>query len=296
MKKSLAFAMLLAAASPAFAEPPLETQMRVVLGKAFAKLLFATQPEARAECAAGEALLTAKTPKYLAAYREECLAVTAAPAGPGNEALQCPHYLKAIEIWRTSPPPMTDDEDAALKRAGKLKDWKSFAVKHCGAVAEPARAGMGPITAIAPGSRLRTQEGLSYVVPDGWTIRGFDDVEGSASLSHAGRGYDMRVARVSLKDKGDYTEKTPLPGGRTLEWKYIEFVPKSGMYVMYGRAKLVGAYVEFGVVADVRSPSLTSVDKDFALETLKAIAVSAKIEGKRACTGGCGPGELTPPT
>ncbi len=295
MKKLIAFALVLAAPSPAIAAPSLESQLQVVLGKAFAKHLFSDQAAARAECETGKALLTEKTPKYLNAYSEECLAVTAAPAGPGNEALQCPHYLKAIEIWRASPPPMTDDEDAALKRAGKLNSWKSFAVKHCGAPAEPARTDMGPIVTIAPGSRLRTQEGLSYVVPDGWTIRKFDATEGFAMLSHAGRNYDMRVARVSPKNKGDYTEKTPLPEGRTLEWKYIEFIPKSGMWVMYGRVKLEGAYAEFGVVADTKSPALASVDKDFALETLKAVAASAKIEGKRACIGNCGPGELTAP-
>lgn len=295
MKTSIGFALLLAAASPAFAAPSIESQLQVALGKAFAKRLFGTQAEAQAECAAGKALLTAKSPKYLAAYAEECLAVTAAPAGPGNEALQCPHYVKAIDIWRASPPPMTDDWNVALKRTNKLKSWKSFAVKHCGAVAEPARTDMGPITAIAPGSRLRTQEGLSYVVPDGWTIRKFDDTEGSAFLSHAGRNCDMRVARVGLKNKGNYAQKTPLPGGRTLEWKYIEFIEKSGMYVMYGRAKLEGAYVEFGVVPSPGAPSGSIVDKDFALETLKAVAASARIEGKRACIGNCGPGELTAP-
>jgi|CXWL01.1.fsa_nt_gi hypothetical protein len=295
MKAPIAFAMLLAVAPAAFAAPSLEREMQTVLGKAFAKLLFGDQAEAQAECTAGKTLLTPKTPKYLAAYHEECLAVTAAPAGPGNETLQCPHYVKAIEIWRVSPPPMTGDEDAAIKRAGKLKSWKSFAVKHCGAAAGPARTDMGPITAIASGSRLRTQEGLSYVVPDGWTIRKFDDTEGFALLSHAGRNTDMRVARVSLKNKGDYAEKTPLPGGRTLEWKYIEFIPKSGMYVMYGRAKLEGAYVEFGVVPGTSAPSGSSVDKDFALETLKAIVASAKIEGKRACIGDCGPGTLAAP-
>jgi hypothetical protein len=295
MKRRIAFAPVLAAVWPAAAAPSLEVQLQTALGKAFAARLFDDEAVARAECEKGQALLTAKTPKYLAAYPEECFAVTAAPAGPGNEALQCPHYLKAIEIWRVSPPPMTGDEDAALKRADKWKSWKSFATKHCGLAAEPARTDMGPVTAIAPGSRLRTQEGLSYVVPDGWTIRKFDDVQGSTFLNHAGRSYDMRVARVSLKNKGDYAEKTALPNGRTLEWKYIEFIPKSGMWVMYGRAKLEGAYVEFGVVPNASAPSGSSVEKDFALETLKAIAGSAKIEGKRACIGNCGPGELSAP-
>ena len=294
MHKALSLVLLLFVVWPAAAAPSIESQLQTVLGKAFAKVLFSTQVEARAECAAGKALLSASTPKYLDAYLEECLAVTAAPAGPGNETLQCPHYLKAIGIWRATPPPVTGDEDAALKRAGKLKNWKSFAVKHCGVATEAPRTDMGPITAIAPGSRLKTQEGLSYVIPEGWTIRRFDDVEGSAALHHAARGYDMRVARVSLKNKGDYTEKTTLPGGRVLEWKYIEFVPKSGMYVMYGRSRLQGAYVEFGVVADAKSPSLTSVDKEFALEALKAIADSARIDGKRSCIGDCGPGELLP--
>lgn len=295
MNRLIVFALVLAAASPAFAAPSLESQLRTATGKAFAKLLFDDQAAARAECETGKALLTAKAPKYLAAYSEECFALTAAPAGPGNEALKCPHYVRAVEIWRTSPPPMKDDEDAALLRAGKLKDWKSFASKNCGAPAEAARTDMGPITSIAPGSRLRTQEGLSYVVPDGWTISRFDDTEGFAMLSHAGRNYDMRVARVSLKNKGDYTDKTPLPSGGTLEWKHIEFVPKSGMYVMYGRVKLNGAYAEFGVVPNRNAPSGASVDKDFALEALKAVAGTAKIEGKRACIGDCGPGEIIAP-
>lgn len=292
---ALALAALIAAAGPALAEAKLERQMFAATGKAVVKMLFATAEEARAECEAGKALLTAKTPKYLAAYSEECFAVAAAPTGPGNEQPKCPYYLRAVEIWHASPPPMSGDEDAALLRADKLKDWKTFAAKHCGASAEPARTDMGPIASIAPGSRLTTQEGLSYAVPDGWTVRRFDDVAGFAMLTHAGNNYDMRVARVSLKDKGDYTEKTALPSGHVLEWKYIEFIPKSGMYVMYGRAKLAGAYVEFGLVPNKDAPSGASVDKDFALDTLKQIADSAKIEGKRACIGNCGPGKIEAP-
>src|SRR5512134_1589446 len=72
VKKLIAFALVLAAASPAFAAPSLEGQLQVALGKAFAKLLFEDQAKARAECEAGKKLLTAKTPKYLNAYSEEC--------------------------------------------------------------------------------------------------------------------------------------------------------------------------------------------------------------------------------
>ncbi len=292
---ALALAALIALAGPALADANLEKQMLVATGKAFVKMIFADAAAARAECEAGKALLTAKTPKYLAAYSEECFALAAAPAGPSNEQPRCPYYLRAIDIWRASPPPMTDDEDAAIKRAGRLKDWKEFAAKNCGAPAEPARTDMGPIAPIAAGSRLATQEGISYTVPDGWTVRGFDDVAGFAMLTHASRNNDLRIARVSLKNKMDYTDKTALPSGHVLEWKYIEFIPKSGMYVMYGRANLTGAYVEFGLVPNKDAPSGAGVDKDFALDTLKQIADSAKIDGKRACIGNCGPGKLEAP-
>ena len=107
--------------------------------------------------------------------------------------------------------------------------------------------------------------------------------------------FGLRVARVSLNDKMDYTDKTALPGGRTLEWKYIEFIPKSGSYVMYGRAKLNGGAVELGMAPSKDAPSDASVDKDFALETLKVIAASARVEGKRTCIGNCGPGQLVGP-
>lgn len=64
---------------------------------------------------------------------------------------------------------------------------------------------------------------------------------------------------------------------------------------MYGRAKLNGAAIELGISPNRNAPSGASVNKDFALETLTAIAGSAKVEGKRACIGNCGPGTIVAP-
>jgi hypothetical protein len=290
---------ILAAAMPASAAPSpypkLESQMLQMLGKAVVKSLIDQDADAtRAECVAGKALLTAKAPKYLAAYVEECFSIAAAPAGPGHEQLRCPHYLSTIGIWRASPPPM-DDDDLAIARNGRLNGWMSYATKNCGAPAAPKRTDMGPIATIASGSRLQTQEGLSYLVPDGWTVGGFGATSGEAYLMHAGRSQRLHLSRVSLKHTGDYTDKSALPGGRVLEWKYYEGIPKSGVYNMSGRAKLQGAYIDFYVMRDAGAPAGSSVDKDFALETLKTIAASAKIEGTRACIGDCGPGTIIAP-
>lgn len=275
--------------------PKLESEMLQMLGKAVVKTLIQQDANAtRVECETGKALLTAKAPKYLGAYVEECFSIAAAPAGPGHEKLRCPHYLRAIEIWRTSPPPL-DDEDLAITRHGRLKSWMSFATKNCGAPAAARRTDMGPIEAIAPRSRLQTQDGLSYLVPDGWTVEGFDETSGEAALVHAERNHSLRVSRYSLKNEGDYTDTAALPGGRVLEWKYYEGIPRSGVFNMSGRAKLEGAYVVFYAMRNANAPSGSSVDKDFALETLKAVADSAKIEGKRACIGNCGPGKIIPP-
>ena len=298
MHRLVAIALAFAAATPALAapKPKLESQVIAATGRALLRMIFDDTAAARAECKTGKALLNAKTPPYLAAYSEECFAVAAAPAGVGNDKRRCPYYLRAIAVWRVSPPPFDDDEDLALRRAGKLREWKFFASQHCDATADPQRADMGPFDSIPEGARLRTQEGLSYLIPDGWTVRKFDETSGFAMLTHADDHYDMRVARVRLNNKMTYTDQTPLPSGGTLEWKYIEFIPKSGMYVMYGRAKLDGAYAEFGVAPSADAPEGASVDKDDALKALIAVADGAKIEGKRACIGNCGPGEIIAPT
>lgn len=288
MIRFLALALaVLAAASPAYAYPKIEDRMIDATAEALKINLFGKEAaRARAECETAKALLTAKTPKYLTAYSELCFAFATPVDGTGGQKQRCPYYLRAIDIWRTSPPPM-DDEDDALKRARLLNSWKSFAAKDCGVPLASARTDMGPVTSIAPGSRLKTQDGLSYVVPEGWIVDSFNETEGFAMLSHAARQVIMRVARGSLNDTGDYSDKTALPGGRALEWKYTGS--------MFGRAKLSGAAMEFGMITGKGAPSGASVDKDFALETLTAIAASAKVEGKRACIGNCGPGEIVAP-
>ena len=170
---SVTFAMLLAVA-PAWAYPKLESRMLDATVDALMKSSFGNDADgARAGCVAAKSLLTAKTPKYLAAYSEICFALASPSDGNGQKRM-CPNYLRAIEIWRATPPPI-DDEDTALKRAGLFHSWKSFAAKNCGAPLASTRTDMGPITSIFPGSRLKTQDGLSYIVPDGWTIESFDE-------------------------------------------------------------------------------------------------------------------------
>ena len=215
MTRLFALALVaLIAASPIFAMPALENQLRTATLNALKKGFSADATAARAECETGKALLTPEAPKYLAAYSEGCFALIATPAELRGDQPQCPHYLRAIEIWRTTPPPM-DDEDDAIKRAGILKQWKSSAVQRCGAPAAAVRTDMGPIAGpIASGSRLATQEGISYLVPDGWTVKKFDETLGYAVLTNAERNTDLYVERVSLTDTNIYPDKATSPSGR----------------------------------------------------------------------------------
>ncbi|MCL5669605.1 MAG: hypothetical protein M1392_06560, partial [Gammaproteobacteria bacterium] len=99
-------------ASPAFASTDLEKQMMVATGGAIVKMIFGTPEEARAECEAGRAQLSAETPKYLAAYVEACVALTTSAFGPHKKPESCPYYQRAIDIWRKNPPPSANDEIA----------------------------------------------------------------------------------------------------------------------------------------------------------------------------------------
>jgi len=277
-----------AAAAPAEAQTSLESRMKQAVGKAAVSLIFKNADAARADCNAGKALLTANTQKYLAAYTEACFAVVATKRpGPGNEKLSCPHYLRAIDIWRVSPPPV-DDEDAAIARASLLKSWRTYAARHCGTPDPTARTDMGPIARVPPGSRLETQEGISYLVPDGWTVERFYEDSGSALLTDASRVYSIDIRRSGLKDKEDYANAETLRAGLVLEWKHYEWLKSSGDHVMKARAKLPAGYLEMYVTARQLK---AGVDKDVSLKLIRGVADSVKIVGKR-CIGNCGPGRI----
>jgi hypothetical protein len=288
MIRLLALALLaLGAASAAHAQTSLESKMKQAVARSAVSLVFTGADAALAHCNAAKALLTAGTPKYLAAYSEICFIGTAKKgAGPGNEGLSCPHYLRAIEIWRVSPPPM-DDEDMAIARAGLLKSWRTFAAKHCGTPDPTARTDMGPIAPVAPGSRLETQEGISYLIPDGWTVVQFYEHSGAARLTDASRVYSIEVKRSGVNDKEDYTNTETLRSGLVLEWKHYE-LRKGVAHLMQARAKLPAGYLEMYVT--VRELK-TGVDRDVGLKLIRGVAESAKIVGKR-CLGNCGPGKI----
>jgi len=289
MIRLLALALVaFGAASAAHAQTSLESRMKQAVGKAIVSLIFPGGDAALAGCNAAKALLTAGTPKYLAAYSESCFAVAARKrAGPGNDELSCPHYLRAIDIWRVSPPPM-DDEDTAIARASLLKSWRTYAAKHCGTPDPTARTDMGPIARIAPGSRLETQEGISYRVPDGWTVEHFSEASGNAMLTDASGNYSIDVRRSGVKDSEEFTNTETLPSGLALEWKHYEWLKKSGDHVMMARAKLSAGYLKMYVTARKLK---AGVDKDVSLKLIRGVADSVKIVGKR-CIGNCGPGRI----
>ncbi|MDF1590785.1 MAG: hypothetical protein P1P89_04650 [Desulfobacterales bacterium] len=107
--------------------------MMSATGKATVKMIYATMEEARTECEAARALLPDTAPKYLFAYVEACLGLTASKFGPHKKPESCPYYQRAIDIWRDNPPP-ADNDEIALKYAAKLKEWKDSVAQNCPAM------------------------------------------------------------------------------------------------------------------------------------------------------------------
>jgi hypothetical protein len=151
-------------------------------------------------------------------------------------------------------------------------------------IKQTKRTDMGPIAPVAPGSRLETQEGISYLVPDGWTVKQFYGA-GSALLTDSSRNYHMAIKRSGLQDKELYTNKETLPSGLVLEWKHYELLKGWGL-VMTARARLSAGFVELHVTT-----LKGSVDKGFGLKLIRGVADSVKIVGK-PCIGNCGPGKI----
>jgi hypothetical protein len=287
---STLLAATLLAAAPAVAAADLEKEMTAATGKAVSKMIFGTQEEARAECEAGRAQLSTRTPKYLAAYIEACVALTVSPFGPGKKPDSCPYYQRAVDIWRDSPPPKSSD-DVALSRARKLKQWKDAIAESC-PTAAAAKAKPTPIV-VPEGATVETLEGISYVMPGGWTVENFDETGGHANFENDTLKYGLLVERKAANDKGDYTEKEPLSSGRTFEWEHKEFIKGSGFYVFYARVKFDDAIVNIGMSSSDKADN-DGVDKTTALDIARKLAESIKVLGPRRCIADCGPGEITP--
>lgn len=293
-------AALLLGAPPAVAETPIEHALLSATGKAFADFLFKDPAAGIAGCQSARQLIKPGMPAYLNFYIERCLATVAEPGGVMGGA-RCPHYRKVIAIWKATPPPIDrKDEDAAISRAGYLRDAKREVARYCTAGASPPPRYDPDAMLIQPraaGGLLQTQEGLSYPLPRGFGVRSFDPDSGTASLRDPAADLDLRVARKGLHDRftreSDYPNRETFKSGTVLAWEYIEFIAGSGSYVMYGRVTLPTAYVELGISTGAKS-GIKSVDKEASLDLFRAIARGVKVTGPRRCIGNCGPGVVKP--
>lgn len=279
-------------ASPAFAAADLEKELMVATGKAMAKMMFGDKrDEARAECEAGRARLSPGAPKYLSAYVEACLAYTVSKFGPHKKPETCPYYQRAIDIWRDNPPPRDNDE-IALQYAEKLKQWKDALAENCPSAAAPATAKMAPIV-VPEGATVETLEGISYVMPGGWTVEEFMPVGGSAYFENSALKYAMAVEREAANDSDDiYSERETLRSGRMFAWKYGEVF--DGYYALYARVKFDDANVDIGISSAKDGPDAGVVDKTTALGIARKLAESMKVLGPRRCISDCGAGTVTP--
>lgn len=275
---------------PARALAPADKEMLAVIGKSFGKLLFGGQEAARAVCEEGRAGLEEKSPKYLSAYIEACVGLSASPRGPGKKTASCPYFRRALQIWKENPPPK-DDDDSRITRSLKRAEWENFLAENCDeeaaarAAAKPAKA--APIPRI-PGGIVETQEGLSYELPPGWSVRRFDAVSGWTIIEGPDR-YTIDIVRSSKDDYDAYPDQEKLPDGRALETEYKEFIPRSRNFMLNGRLMLEKGYVELSCV---RSDSPEGVDKERCLAWVRAVAGSVKVLGPRRCIGDCPPGTV----
>lgn len=262
--------------------------MLAMLGKTVAQMIYGTPETARAACEAGRAELTDASPKYLGAYVEACLALAAAPTGPGKKPAACAYHQRALKIWKENPPPK-DDDDSQIARASRQREWRLAAEKDCpedpGEKTKPKPAALPEI----PGGIVETQEGLSYELPDGWTVRSFSDISGSANLKGPD-GYMMTVERSGLDGYSGYPDKEKLPDGREMQTEFKPFLPQTkSNHVLYARIMLKDECIRFGMT---RMQSAEGVGKDRGFDWLRAVASSARVVGPRRCIGDCPPGTV----
>jgi len=266
-------------AGPAQALPPIEKEVETVIAKAVIETIDGKIDAARAVCEGWRARLPEGSPKYLNAYFEACLAYAAAPAGPGVKPVACPHYQRAVQIWRETPPPK-DAEDSRLRRARDMKLWREAAVMHC--PADPAAAKPAAIPDI-PGGIVETQEGISFELPAGWSVAEFNDAIGATDL----KGPDdhrLFMERMTSAVPA-YSEVEKLPDGREFQ---TDFNQEYNM--LLARVILKDGVVRFAF----RRKGSGVVEKERAVGWVRAIASSVKVLGPRRCIGECPPGTVRP--
>lgn len=284
MKLFLAFSLAFLV-RPAQALPPAEKEMLSMLGKTVAQMIYGTQDTARAACEEGRAKLTGESPKYLGAYIEACLALTAAPFGPALKPASCAYYQRAIQIWKDNPPPK-DDDDSRIARAVRRKEWQESLEKNC-PEDFPSKTKPAAVPQV-PGGVVETQEGLSFELPDGWRVEKFDEVTGWAFLKGPD-GYAMRVERAGLGGYAEYPDKETLPDGRELQTEYKLFLAGAKNHVLYARVMLKDECIQLGMT---RIQSEEGVEKKRGLSWLRGVAASTKITGPRRCIGDCPSGKV----
>lgn len=280
--------LLLLLPTTARAADDVEGKLHKAVGKAFAAYFFQTGEDANAHCEQASALLAGKPPSYLNAYVEECRAIASQILDKGDKnAKRCTLYTKAIDIWRTSPPPR-DDEDAALKRADRLVNWKDAAAKACGTPRPPKPA---LAIAVPDGAIVETQEGIAYTMPGGWTVRSYSEVSGHAEFKHGGLNYFMSVSRATKATAG-YPNTETLANGRTIQWEHGELIKGLGGSALFAVIAFDAGRIYVGITSLSKD---VKVDRDTAMTVVRRIAADAKVLGPRRCIGECRDGTVTPP-
>lgn len=291
-----AMVCFLGVSSAVSAEDELEKKMMEATGKAVVAMIWGTKEEARAECeAARQLLLPVAAPKYLSAYVEACYGLTASKFGPQKKPESCPYFQRAVDIWRENPPP-ADNDEVALRHAGKLKEWKDFVSENCPSTdvaTSPPSDAVGKLPVAVPeGATVETLENISYVMPGGWTLEGYVATGGNAYFKNNALDYNLSVQREAGDATGDYPETEVLHSGRNLDWKYTSFVEGGKYYMFFARVKFADAQVHIGITSSGSSEG--GVDKATALGIARKLAETIKVLGPRRCIGECGPGKIIP--
>lgn len=300
LSAAVAFIAAAGFSGAAFAYPPEESAMLSFTGKAMVASFTQGHDAAMAICESSRASLTAQSPKYLAFYIERCLA-TFAETGSVNGGVdggkRCPHYERAIAIWRATPPPLDrNDEDSAIGRARFLREIKEDYAAYCGAnppgKPKPPAATAMVVPPMADAT-VTTGEGISYALPAGFGVRMWDPDTGAAHLRNPVTGDDFSVMRQSSDwavKMGALPEKETVAPGVAMEWEYVEFLPGAKSYVMHARVPLPMATISIGA-GNLAAPA--GIDKAAGLAALRAVAKSVKIIGPRQCIGDCKAGTVT---
>lgn len=142
--------------------------------------------------------------------------------------------------------------------------------------------------AVQAAQLVETEEAISFTMPDGWSLSNFSERTGSALLVHGASGMKLLVERYGFAGKQDpYKNKTPLSGGRTLEWQYTTKL----WPLLQGRVTLADAHILIGITSkDLKS----AVPQEAGMAALRRIGETVKVLGPRKCIGGeCKPGTVT---